>query len=190
MPTLQASLRHALPTHPPGVPALGGAFWLVQWLIVAILAVSLPLQAVSAAVISMLGARHTHRAEVTERIVATDPHDSMGGWRDFRRAQYDDLHGHSRADAHEHAHALGLRHHHQLGDASVIQEDASDFADGGLSTDAAQGGASFLFMAAGNVAELPPPSEAFGKAWGTPKSAAPGTSDPRRIERPPQALST
>ena len=190
MPTLQASLRHALPVHPPGGPTLGAAFRLLQWLIVAILAVSLPLQAVSAAVTSLVGARHTHRAEMTGRIVATDPHDSMGGWRDFRRAQYGDLHGNSRVDTHEQAHALGLRHHHQLGDASVIQEDASDFADVGLSTDAAQASASFLFMAAGNVAELPPPSEAFGKAWGTPRSPAPGNADPWRIERPPQALLT
>ncbi|MEB0111588.1 hypothetical protein QN397_09510 [Variovorax sp. RTB1] len=196
MPTPQARLCQALPALPRGLLTLGEAFRLLQWMVVAILAVSLPLQAVSASVTAVLGARHTHRAEVTERIVASDAKDSMSGWRDFRRMQYSNARSHShdraeaQAEAHEHAHALGLRHHHQLDDTSVILDDAFDFADRGDSTDTAQASASFVFMAASNDVDLLPPPEAFGKAWRAARSVAPGSADPWRIERPPQALST
>ena len=132
----------------------------------------------------MLGARHVHRVPVAERVVANDARDGndpMGGWRDFRRMQYGDAHSHS----HERAHALGIRHHHGLGDPSVINDDASDFA-GAASSDTAQASASFIFIAVNSAFDLPPSSEAFGLAWHAVGSVVPDSADPRRIERPPQ----
>jgi hypothetical protein len=174
-----------LPPHGLSLRTLQAAKKIMQRLIVGILVVCLPLQAVSATVTAMLGARHSHQMPVTQRTAATEPTDPMSGWRDLRRMQYGDAH----IPSHERVHALGLRHHHYLGDSSVIQEDASELADGGLSTDTVQASASILFMAGSSAVDVPPPSETPGEAWDIPGSVAPGAPDPRRIERPPQALS-
>ncbi|AMM24439.1 hypothetical protein AX767_08805 [Variovorax sp. PAMC 28711] len=158
----------------------------LQWLIVCLLAVCLPLQAASAAVTAMLGARHTHRVPVVKQLVANDPQDPMAGWRDFRRMQYGGVDRH--ALSHAHAHETGARHHHEAGDASVVAEDASD-VERGPATDLGQASASFLFMAATRVADLPPSPEALAVRWNGAGAVTPGNPDPRRIERPPQPIS-
>lgn len=182
MSTPQASPRRTFFALHAGRRTLRAARRASRWLIIAILAVSLPMQALSAVVTSMLGARHTHRAEIKLLSVATDLQDSMRGWRDFRRMQY------AEAEVHDRAHALGLRHHHQRSNTSVIPDDASAFGNGGASSDTAQTSASFLFMAASSAIQLPPPSETFGTAWGFATSDAVGNVDPWRIERPPQTV--
>ncbi len=179
MPTPQAIYR---PTR--------AAARALQWLVVWLLAVCLPLQAASAAVTAMLGARHTHRSPVAVQVVANDPQDPMAGWQDFRRMQHGgvDRHSLSLSQSHAHAHEAGLRHHHDVGDDSVVAEDASG-VDRGLSSDPAQASASFLFMTTSGAADVPPPREARAVLWGRAGAVAPGNPDPRRIERPPQALS-
>ncbi len=185
MPTPQAIHRQSPAAHAFERPTLRIAWRTLQWAVVWMLAVCLPLQAVSAAVSAMLGARHTHRAPVTEQVAANDPLDPMAGWRDFRRMQYGGVDRH--ALSHAHAHETGARHHHEAGDASVVAQDASDF-ERGLATDPAQASASFLFMAATRVADVPPSPEALAVRWRGPSAVAPGNPDPRRIERPPQTF--
>ena len=187
MPPPQASQCRASAAHPIELPTRRIAMRFLQSLIVVILSVCLPLQAVSAAVTAMLGARHTHQGPVGEQVVANgsrDLNDLMVGWRDFRRMQYGDAHSH----LHERAHALGMRHHHQFDDASVVKDDASSFSGGGAPTEATQVSASFLFMAANGALDLPPSPEAFGVPWDAARCVVPGNPDPWRIERPPQSL--
>lgn len=186
MPNPQVTRCRALAAHFVELSTRRIALRFLQWSIVLILAVCLPLQAVSAAVTAMLGARHTHQAPTSEQLVPNGSHDlndPMTGWRDFRRMQYGDAHSHS----HERAHALGMRHHHQLDDASVVKDDASDFSGGGAPAEAAQVSASFLFMTASHAVDVPPSGEAFGVAWNAARAVVPGNPDPWRIERPPQS---
>lgn len=184
MPSPQAKSCRALPTHAIEMATLRVAFRLLQWLAIAILAVCLPLQAVSTSFTTLLGARHTHRQPVIEQATTSDPQDPLCEWREWQM-QYGDAH---RGDAHERAHALGLRHHHLPGDPSVVPDDASDMAGDAFPSDTVQASASFLFMATGSAADLPLPSEAFGAPWRASGSVRPRSPHPWRIERPPQLL--
>ena len=174
------------------MPTLRVAFRSFHWLLVVLLAICLALQAVPAAVNAMLGPRHTHQMPGIEHVVASKLEDAMAGWADFRRMQWGDAdrHSNSRAHTHAHAHAHGsdLRHHHELGDPSVIQEDAFDVVDRGLAADSAQAGASFLFMVPGSAPKLAPPEQTLAKVWRAIGAMPPSNPDPWRIERPPQAL--
>lgn len=182
MLTPQATNRRALPTRAIERALLRMAVRFPQWLMVAILAVCLPLQAISTSVSAMLGARHTHRETVIELTVDSDPQDPLREWRESQM-QYGDA-GRS---SHERDHALGLRHHHLPGDPSVVDDDASGLADHAFSSDTGQVSASFLFMAADGATDFPAPSEVSGETWIVQRSMPPSTPDPWRIERPPQA---
>lgn len=161
------------------------------WLIVAGIAVGLPLQSVSAAVAGVMGSRHAHRA--ADPRGAVEPRqaaDSMAGWKDFRRA--DHHHGAPSvrpADLPEnlHSHEAGARHRHDPLDESVIRLDASADMDR-AAAEAAQAGASFVFVATVGLTPLPAAIEAIDEGW-RPSSAQNFSSQyPRRIERPPQHI--
>lgn len=183
MPTPQASSHTALPAHVIERMPLRAASRFLQWLIMAILAICLPLQVVSTSVTALLGARHTHREPVVARVATGDTQDPLREWREWQMQA-----GEAQGSSHERAHALGIRHHHLLGDPSVIHDDASDFADHAFSSDTVQVSASFLFMPASGSADLPSPTEAFGLPWRALSAVSSGNPDPWRIERPPQAL--
>ena len=152
---------------------------LLRWGLIVFLAICLPLQAVSALMAEMLGARHSHTSlsslSSSGAGLALDP---MAGWRDFRRVQHDGAH------AHAHAHATGARHHHDHDDQSVVAEEAAGFEDG-ASTDRVQTAGAFVCLAANGTPPLPPPAAAFGTAWRTLAGASVPTPCPWRIERPP-----
>lgn len=156
---------------------------LMLWLVTACLTVGLPLQSVSAAIAQMLGSRHAHRTPEPSR-QAEDP---MAGWKDFRRA--DHSHGASTGmPAHTHFHETGSRHHHDAVDESVINLEAPADRDGGPA-EILQAGASFVFVAAEGLAQIPQPIEAIEDAWQTLPAQPFSSQYPRRIERPPQAVS-
>ncbi|MET0543738.1 MAG: hypothetical protein ABWZ88_18495 [Variovorax sp.] len=141
------------------------------WLVVGVLAVCLPLQAVSAAVASLLGARHSHRAAIVEQVVEDN------GAGESR------MHG----ITHGQAHRLGIRHHHDFDDPSVLfEEPGTDIADGGPSSEATPAGASFVFVPAAGAANLAPAPEACTTAWRKCDAALPTSPDPQRLDRPPQ----
>ena len=158
---------------------------LCRWLITACLMVCLPLQAISASVAGLLGARHSH----VPASVEIAPIDPMAGWMDFRRVQHDHLvEPGARPPTHAQMHAHGSRHHHEATDASVQKEEPAGLSDN-PSVDGAQASAAFIFLAAPANARLPAASESFGAAWQSAASRRPGVPMPWRIERPPQAAS-
>ena len=97
-----------------------------RWLITACLMVCLPLQAISASVAGLLGAKHSHLASSVDAA----PVDPMAGWMDFRRVQHDHLAepgAHPATHAQMHAH--GSRHHHDATDLSVKNEEPAGLSD-------------------------------------------------------------
>ncbi|RYF35539.1 MAG: hypothetical protein EOO26_00285 [Comamonadaceae bacterium] len=158
---------------------------MVKWLITVIVAICLPLQAVSASVNAVLGVRHTHSAPAVELHESVDSQDPMSGWTDFRRAQYG--YGYERDDSHHRAHESGLRHHHEASDASVIPDEASDLTAHGPSNDASQASASFIFLPASGQSGLKTPLNVLVLVWGSGSAKHLAPPDPWRIDRPPQA---
>lgn len=157
---------------------------LCRWLITACLMVCLPLQAISASVAGMLGARHSHQT----RSADIAPLDPMAGWLDFRRVQHDHLvEAGSPAATHAQMHAQGSRHHHERSDASVVKQELAGLDDG-PTADGAQASAAFLFIPAPTGARIAPATEAFGAAWRSAASRSVGNPFPWRIERPPQTI--
>ena len=141
----------------------------LRWAVIVCLALCLPLQAVSALMAGMLGARHAHTSP------SSDP---MADWRDFRRVQHDGAH------AHAHAHATGARHHHDHDDRSVVAEEATGFEDG-APTDRVQTAGACVGLASDGTPPLPPPAAALGTAWRTQARGSLPSPCPWRIERPP-----
>ena len=185
MPSGYATDCQAVPSCAFGALSARAGFRVVQWLITVVIAICLPLQAVSASVNAVLGVRHTHSAPDVESSEAIEAQDPMSGWTDFRRAQYG--YGYERDDSHHRAHESGLRHHHDVGDASVIPDDASDTTAHGPSTDANQSTASFIFMPASAQSDLKTPLKVLVLVWGADSSRRLAPPDPWRIDRPPQA---
>lgn len=155
-----------------------------RWLITVLLMVCLPLQAISASVAGMLGARHSHELVRGSEAGTVDP---MAGWLDFRRVQHDHLvEASASAATHTRMHAQGSRHHHERSDASVVKQELSGLDDG-PGADGAQASAAFIFMAAPVGARIAPATESIGANWRSAGSRPPGHPFPWRIERPPQA---
>jgi hypothetical protein len=150
------------------------------------LAIGLPLQALSSTLAGVLGPRHVHQLTPPPPLQDRSA-DSMAGWTDFRRANYE-----HRAEAmsmatagastHRHAHEDDLRHRHVPDDVDVV--DLESPADG----DGAPTAAAFaLAVETGRLEPLPRLTEDGDEIWRKAIARSFATPFPRRIERPPSS---
>jgi hypothetical protein len=155
------------------------------WSMLVGLAIGLPLQVLSSTLAGMLGPRHEHQA-VSSLPSHDRSDDSMAGWRDFRRDNYEHrAAATSGTSMHRQAHEAGLRHRHAPETAGVVDLETPADGDGAPANSSPAGAAFAVAVEVGHLEPSPRPAIDGDEIWRMAIAGSLATSFPRRIERPP-----